>query len=154
MTYMHLLFLLKSRMWNATYKTPHGNTVRLALQAQGLPFSNYTLFRLVFQSERLEVFFCPEIFPTFTSIFACVGQVVGQMRKRRQIELAATLLFSHFDPHCLESCEVRTKHKILTYNVEKPPKTAVFQNNWSEWGTRTTDCLLPKSKNHISSCVL
>ena len=41
-------------MWNAKYKKPHGNTVRLALQAQGLPLSNNTLFRLHFQSEHLK----------------------------------------------------------------------------------------------------
>ena len=49
------------------------------------------------------------------------------MRKRRQIELAAAPPFSLFDPHCLESYGVSTKHKIQTNNAEKPPKTAVFQ---------------------------
>ena len=47
-------------MWNAKYKKPHGNTVRLALQAQGLPLSNNTLFRLHFQSEHLKAFFAPK----------------------------------------------------------------------------------------------
>ena len=47
-------------MWNAKYKKPHGNTVRLALQAQGLPLSNNSLFRLHFQSEHLKAFFAPK----------------------------------------------------------------------------------------------
>ena len=47
-------------MWNAKYKKPHGNTVRLALQAQSLTLSNNTLFRLHFQSEHLKAFFAPK----------------------------------------------------------------------------------------------
>ena len=35
-------------------KKPHGNPVRLALQAKGLPLSNYTLFRPLFQSEHMQ----------------------------------------------------------------------------------------------------
>jgi len=95
-------------MWNAKYKKPHGNTVRLALQAQSLPLSNNTLFRLHFQSEHLKAFFAPPI-PCGCLSFACVGQVVGQMRKRRQIELAAALLFSHFDPYFSATYVVNAK---------------------------------------------
>jgi hypothetical protein len=38
-----------------------------------------------------------------------VGQVVGQMKKRRQIELAAALLFSHFDPYFSATYVVNAK---------------------------------------------
>ena len=48
------------------------------------------------------------------------------MRKRRQIELAAALLFSHFDPYFSATYVVNAKWKNWTFNAEKPPKKAVF----------------------------
>ena len=65
----------------------------------------------------------------YASGFACVGQVVGQMRKRRQNELAAALPFSPFDPFHSEIYGVNSKCEIWTFNAEKPPKTAVFPRN-------------------------
>ena len=65
----------------------------------------------------------------YASGFACVGQVVGQMRKRRQIQLAAALLFPLFDPDFLRIYGVNPKCRIRTFNAEKPPKTAVFPRN-------------------------
>ena len=38
---------------NCPEKKPHGNPVRLALQAQDLPLSNYILIRPFFQSEHM-----------------------------------------------------------------------------------------------------
>ena len=51
------------------------------------------------------------------------------MRKRRQIELAAALPFSLFDPDFLEIYGVNQKRKIWTINAEKPPFSAVFLRN-------------------------
>ena len=73
--------------------------------------------------------FLPRNFHLFISHFACVGQVVGQMRKRRQNELAAVLPFSLFDPDPSGTYGVNSKREIWTFNAEKPPKTAVFPRN-------------------------
>ena len=70
--------------------------------------------------------FLPRKIRLLTSNFACVGQVVGQMRKRRQMELTTVLSFSFFDPDFLGTYGVNSKHEIRTINAEKPPKTAVF----------------------------
>ena len=71
----------------------------------------------------------PRNFHPLASNFACVGQVVGQMTKRRKMELAAALIFSPFDPNSLAPYWVNSKCKNRTFNAEKPPKTAVFQRN-------------------------
>ena len=55
--------------------------------------------------------FLPRKIRLLTSNFACVGQVVGQKRKRRQIELAAALPCSPFDPDFSENYVVNTKCK-------------------------------------------
>ena len=43
----------------------------------------------------------PRIFHPIASCFACVGQVVGQMKKRRQFPFASALTFSPFAPYFL-----------------------------------------------------
>ena len=60
-------------------------------------------------SKRL---FLPRILRLYAYDFACVGQVVGQMRKRRQMKLAAALPFSPFDPFLFGIYGVNSKCRI------------------------------------------
>ena len=76
--------------------------------------------------------FLPRKIRLLTSNFACVGQVVGQMRKRRQNELAAVLPFSLFDPHFLEIYVVNAKIKLELLTQKNRLKRRFFKESWSE----------------------
>ena len=56
------------------------------------------------------------------------------MRKRRQIELAAALLFSHFDPYFSATYVVNAKWKNWIFNAENRLKRRIFKVFWSECG--------------------
>lgn len=63
----------------------------------GYLHQNFILFRLHFQSEHLEAFFCPEI-PFGWALFDCVGQVVVEQRKDGEFVSPPQRLFSLLTP--------------------------------------------------------
>ena len=128
-------------------------SVRLALQAQGLPLSNYTLIRPFFQSEHTtacwrtrtcsllmrtqvvklffyskEAFFTPK-FPTCWIRFCLCGSGCGSNEKTAaKLTCRRTAIFALW-PTFLINLWGQRKCEIWTSNTEKPPKTAVFLRN-------------------------
>ncbi len=83
-------------------------------------------------------------FRLFASSFACMGQIVGQTRKRRQIELATVLPFSFFDPRFSEIYVVNTKAK-LELLTQKNRRKRRFSNKFGPSDRiRTCGIVLPK----------
>ena len=129
-------------MWNAKYKKPHGNTVRLALQAQGLPLSNNTLFRLHFQSEHLKAFFAPK-FRVVVSVLPVWVRLWVKWENGGKLNLPPHYCFrtlTHIFQQLMRSTQ-NEKTKLLTQKSRL--KRRLFKVFGRSAGTRTPGLLLP-----------
>lgn len=129
-------------MWNAKYKKPHGNTVRLALQAQNLSLSNNTLFRLHFQSEHLKAFFAPK-FRVVVSVLPVWVRLWVKWENGGKLNLPPHYCFrtlTHIFQQLMWSTQ-NEKTELLTQKNRL--KRRIFKVFCRSAGTRTLGLLLP-----------
>lgn len=130
-------------MWNAKYKKPHGNTVRLALQAQGLPLSNNTLFRLHFQSEHLKAFFAPK-FRVVVSVLPVWVRLWVKCENGGKLNLPPHYCFrtlTHIFQQLMRSTQ-NEKTELITQKSRL--KRRLFKAFWSECGESNPGPPAPK----------
>ena len=131
-------------MWNAKYKKPHGNTVRLTLQAQGLPLSNNTLFRLHFQSEHLKAFFAPK-FRVVVSVLPVWVRLWVKWENGGKLNLPPHYCFrtlTHIFQQLMRSTQ-NEKTELITQKSRL--KRRLFKVFWSECGDSNSGPPAPKA---------
>ena len=92
--------------------------------------------------------FLPRIFHPIASCFACVGQVVGQMKKRRQFPFASALTFSPFAPYFLTTLR-SIRNQKFEHLTQKTAENGGFPKKIGPSDRiRTCGILLPKQARY------
>ena len=90
----------------------------------------------------------PRIFHPIASCFACVGQVVGQMKKRRQFPFASALTFSPFAPYFLTTLR-SIRNQKFEHLTQKTAENGGFPKKIGPSDRiRTCGILLPKQARY------